>query len=473
MRPQSWALRKYEQLMKSNKQAKVPVSKLSLFAITWPIFVESALQMFLRTSDTFMLSKVSDNAVAAVGVANQIIMFAILMFNFVALGSAVVVSQYLGAGRKSEIGRLAGSSLALNFLFGVFISILVVAFSDPLLSLFNLDASLYDQAKIYLMIAGGGLVVQALLSAATAMIQSHGLTRHTMMVTIGMNILNIFGNYLVIYGPMGFPKLGVVGVAISTIIAQSIGLIVNLVLLRRAAEVHIRWSDLYQWSRVHIEKVLRVGVPSSAVSLSYSANQFVTTAFISSLGASALATKIYTQNMMFFVMILAVSLGRGGQIIVGQLVGAGKREETYKTVLRNLVRSQFITLAAVCLLVLFREPFIKLFTTDPDIISMGASLILLSFLLEPGRNFNVILERALQASGDARAAMMVSVLVTWCFSVPLTYILGIHMGYGLYGIWVAFIADEWLRGILLMIRWKSKAWQKKALVQLDSNGKTM
>ncbi|GAK40628.1 hypothetical protein TCA2_3118 [Paenibacillus sp. TCA20] len=459
--------------MKSNNNNVLPAARLTLFAITWPIFIESALQMLLRTSDTFMLSRVSDDAVAAVGVANQIIMFAVLMFNFVALGSAVVISQYLGAGKKSEIGRLAGSSLALNFLFGIVVSIAVIVFSGPLLRLFNLDPVLFEQAQSYLMIAGGGLVIQALLSAATAMIQSHGLTRQTMVVSIFMNILNICGNYLVIFGPFGFPKLGIVGVAISTIIAQCAGLIINLILLRRTAEVRIQWTDLLHWRRDHIEKVLRVGVPSSAVSLSYSTNQFVTTAFISMLGASALTTKIYTQNIMFFVMILAVSLGRGGQIIVGQLVGAGKHEATYSTVLRNLIRSQFITLGAVSILVLFREPLIRLFTTDPDIIAMGASLLLLSFLLEPGRNFNVILERALQATGDAKAAMLVSILVTWCFSVPLTYILGIHLGYGLYGVWAAFIADEWLRGILLFIRWKSKAWQQKALVQAERNSEAL
>lgn len=158
---------------------------------------------------------------------------------------------------------------------------------------------------------------------------------------------------------------------------------------------------------------------------------------------------------------------------MGQLVGAGKYEATYSTVLRNLIRSQFITLGAVFILVLFREPLIQLFTADPDIITMGASLLLLSYLLEPGRNFNVILERALQATGDAKAAMLVSILVTWCFSVPLTYILGIHLGYGLYGIWAAFIADEWLRGILLFIRWKSKAWQQKALVHTNRNGEAL
>lgn len=437
---------------------------LSLFAITWPIFIEFALQMLMRTTDTFMLSRVSDDAVAAVGVSNQIIMFATLTFNFVAMGAAVVVSQYLGARQYREIGRIAGTALGINLLFGAAVSLLVVTFSGPLLGIFGLTHDLFADAQVYLYIAGGALFVQAVLMAVVAIIQSHGLTRQTMNVAIGMNVLNVIGNYLFIYGPLGFPKLGVTGVAISTAVSQLAGLCVNLILLRRAAGVAVRRSDLFRWKREHLMKVLRIGVPSSLINLSYNANQFVTTAFIASLGTMMLTTRIYTQNIMFIVMILCIALGRGMQIIVGHLVGAGQQEEAYRQVIRNFIRSVGLTLAGAAMIALFREPLIGLFTDSDEIVKLGASLLLLSFLLEPGRNLNIMFERSLQAAGDARFAALSSVLVMWLFSVPLTYLLGIHLGYGLYGIWTAFIIDEWVRGLILMFRWKSRAWQSKSLV---------
>ena len=391
-------------------------------------------------------------------------MFATLTFNFVAMGSAVVISQYLGARRYREIGRLVGSALGLNFLFGLFISGMVVLFSGPLLRIFGLEPALFEQAQIYLYIAGGALFIQALLLAAVATIQSHGLTRQTMIVSLGMNVLNIIGNYLFIYGALGFPKLGVTGVAMSTAACQLIGLLVNLYLLRHVAGVHVKRVYLVRWKREHVRKVLRIGIPTSLINLSYNANQFVTTAFISSLGAMMLTTRIYTQNIMFVVMILGISLGRGMQIIVGHLVGAGEQEEAYKQVLRNFGRSLVITLIGVTILSFFREPLIGLFTTSEEIVKLGATLLLFSFLLEPGRNMNIIFERSLQAAGDARFAMLSSGCIMWLFSVPLTYLLGIHLGYGLYGIWVAFIIDEWVRGLVLFVRWRSKAWQNKALV---------
>lgn len=442
--------------------------KLSLLAVTWPIFIEFGLQMLIRLTDTFMLSKVSDEAVAAVGVANQILMFGMLLFNFVAMGSAVVVAQYVGAGLQREVGRLTGSSLALNLLFGLFISSLVVVFSGDLLGLFGLEPELHALAQRYLLIAGGGLFIQAVMSAAVAIIQSHGLTRHTMLVALGMNIIHIFGNYLVIFGPFGFPKLGVTGVACSTVISQIIGMSVNLYLLRRAARVRFARIDLVRWKMEHVRKVLRIGVPTSLIHLSYNANQLVTTAFITSLGSLMLTTRIYTQNINFIIMVLCIALGRGMQIIVGHLVGAGKQEEAYRQVLRNFVRSVLVTLAAAAVIAALRVPLLDLFTDSEEIIRIGSTLLLLSFILEPGRNLNIMFERSLQAAGDARFAATSSVLIMWLFSLPLTYLLGIHMEYGLYGIWTAFILDEWVRGIVLFFRWRSKAWTSKALVSRDA-----
>jgi len=448
-------------------ESKIKVKKLSLYTIAWPIFIESALHMFLRTSDTFMLSRVSDEAVAAVGVANQLIMFSFIMMNFVAVGAAVVISQYLGAQKNDEIPKLVATAIPLNFLFGLLISILLVSFNTSLLGIFGLDEALLSQAKVYLFIVGGFIFLQAVMITVSAIIQAHGFTRDTMLVVVGMNLLNIALNYCFIYGAVGFPQLGVTGVAIATVISQILGLVVNLLILNRRVNVKLLWKDLVKWQRDHVVKILKVGVPSSASQLSYFGSQIVTTIFIASLGAELLTTRIYTQNILFFVTVLAISLGRALQIIVGHMVGAGDHEETYRTVFKNLVRSFVITLCAMTIITLFSKPLLSLFTDDPVIISLGATLLLMGFLLEPGRNFNVLLERSLQATGDARFTMGTSVIVIWIFSIPLIYFLGIHLGYGLIGIWVAFIADEWIRGFILFLRWKSKVWVQKALVKRD------
>jgi putative MATE family efflux protein len=443
------------------------VQDYQLFSITWPIFVELGLQMLIRTSDVFMLSKVSDDAVASVGVSNQIIMMTVMLFQCVAMGTGVVMSHFIGAQQTSEIGRLTGSVIGINFVFGSCVSLFIVLFSGRLLNVFSLEQHLVEMAESYLYITGGALVVQALYIVTVAIIQSHGLTRHTMLVTLGINVLKITGNYMFIFGPFGIPKLGVTGVAIATVISQTIGLIINFLILSKILAIKLHWDNILLWKRDHVTKILKIGIPSAGVTLSYQGSQFVITMFISSLGTTILTTKIYTQNIMMMVMVLGISIARGTQIIVGHLVGGHEQEKAYTQVLHSLLKSIGITLIGVCLLSLFRVPILEMFTDSSEIIKIGSALLLLGFLLEPGRNFNVILEKSLQASGDATFAMISAVLVTWLFSLPLTYILGIHFGYGLYGIWVAFIIDEWVRGIVLYFRWRSRSWKEKSLVNIQ------
>ena len=444
---------------------KKDVKKLSLFAITWPIFIETFLHMTLRTADTFMLSKVSDDAVAAVGVSNQIVMFLFFLFQVGATGAAVVVAQYLGAKKYNEIRSLAWNAITFNFLFGLVVSIIMICFSGFFLSFFQLEKELFDQARIFLVIVGGGLVLQALMLTLSSIIQAHGYTRDTMFVTVGMNIINIIGNYVLIFGVLGFPQLGVTGVAISTVFSQFIGLIVNFMILFKRVDIQLKFRDMIDWQKERFYKILGVGIPTAIGQLSYSMSQIVTTGFIVVLGPELLTTRIYTLNILFFIIIFSLSLGRGTQIIVGHLIGAGEFEKAYKEGMRNLKLSMLLALGAALLVALFREPLMGIFTDNPLIVYTGATLLIMGILLEPGRCFNIVLGQAIQAAGDARFVMMCSFFIIWLFSVPMYYLLGIYWGFGLIGIWIAFIADEWLRGLVLYRRWRSRVWEKKVLVK--------
>jgi putative MATE family efflux protein len=441
------------------------VKHLSIIAVTWPIFIESLLHMSLRTADTFMLSKVSDEAVASVGVANQLIMFMFFLFQFVATGTSVIVAQYLGAKKYDEIKKYTGNGILLNFIFGLFVATFLIVFSNQLLRLFELEPELLVEARTFLMIVGGALVFQAMSVTMSVIIQTHGFTKETMFVSGGMNIINIIGNYLFIYGALGFPQLGVPGVAISTAFSQFLALIAFGMVLYYRVNLKLSWNDFIDIQKERLKKVLSIGIPSSMTIISYSSSQIVTTSIITLLGTQMLATRIYTLNLLLFVMVLGISLGRGSQIITGHLIGAGEMEEAFKQGMRNVRWSIILALIMTVIIILVREPLLGLFTNDPAIIQMGGMLLIMGLLLEPGRCLNLVYGATLQAAGDARYMMIISIAVIWGFSVPMYYLLGIHFSLGLIGIWLAFIADEWVRGIALWARWKGRKWEKKALVE--------
>jgi putative MATE family efflux protein len=438
--------------------------KLTLRAITWPIFIELFLQTIMGSTDTIMLAHISDDAVAAVGVANQLVFFAILLFAFTSTGTAVLISQYLGAGMRLEAKQTAGISITINLFIGVVVSALMFIFQKPLLDLFKLEEHLASIGHSYLSIVGATLFLQALLVTVSSILRAYGYTRDAMFVSIIMNIIHLIGNALVIYGLLGLPVLGVEGVAISTAISRAIALGIAVYLMYKRLPMKVELKDYTNFDASKVKKILQIGVPAASEQLCYNTSQMAITAITALMGAAALTTRVYTWNIMTFILLFGLAMGQGTQILIGYRVGAGDFDGAYRQLLKSLKSSFIITIFIAIFVSLFRVPLMSIFTDNHEIIHIGSQLLLLCLILEPGRTFNLLVVNALRATGDATFSVKMGVLSMWVISVPIAYILGIHFGWGLYGVWVAFIVDEWLRGIVMYFRWRSRVWEKKVLV---------
>lgn len=439
--------------------------KLSLYAVTWPIFVDSVLRMLLGTVDVFMLSRISDKATGAVGLANEIIYFCILMFGFVGIGTSVAVSQYIGAGRAKEAGRISALAISMNLIFGILVSVVLVSFGESLLRLLNLNSEQIEIANHYLKIIGGFIWVEALSYAVSSVIRSSGNTKSVMYVTLGVNLLHIGGNYLLIFGNLGFPEWGVTGAAVSTVVSRLLGIVVLFILLYRRTAAPIQRKDYVTWNGSYARQIMSIGLPAAGEHLSWQSQYLMIISFVNMIGITALNTHVYVMNVSNYFMALAMAIGMGTEIIVGQMVGAGDMKAAYQRLMKSVRISFLLTIAVVGAAAVFRRELVGLFTEDPAIIAAGAGIFLLSIVLEPGRTFNLVIINALRAAGDARFPVLLGVISMWGVSVPLAYLLGVHFGIGLLGIWIAFTVDEWLRGVMMLLRWRSRVWEKKALVK--------
>lgn len=439
--------------------------KLSLFAVTWPIFIDSVLRMMLGTVDVFMLSRISDKATGAVGLANEIIYFCILMFGFVGIGTSVAVSQYIGARREQEASRISALAITLNLVFGILVSIVLVLCGEPLLRLMNLDPEQIGIASHYLRIIGGFIWIEALSYAVSSVIRASGHTKSVMYVTLGVNLIHVTGNYLLIFGNMGFPEWGVTGAAVSTVGSRLLGIVVLFILLYRRAPAPIRAKDFFTWNRSYAKQIMSVGLPAAGEHLAWQSQYLMIMSFVNMIGITALNTHVYVMNVSNYFMAIGMAIGAGTEIIIGQMVGAGEMKVAYRRLIRSVRISFMLTLAVVGMAVIFRHQLVGMFTEDPEIIALGASIFLISIVLEPGRTFNMVVINSLRAAGDARFPVLMGVISMWGIAVPLAYYLGVHLGIGLFGIWIAFVVDEWLRGLIMLLRWRSRAWEKKALVK--------
>jgi putative MATE family efflux protein len=438
--------------------------QITLRSITWPIFIELFLQTIMGSTDTIMLSHISDDVVAAVGVANQLVFFAILLFSFTATGTAVLISQYLGAGMRQDAKQASAISISINLVMGLIVSLLMVTFKGQLLQFFHLRSDIATIGYQYLSIVGGTLFLQALLITVSAILRSNGFTREAMFVSVMMNGIHLICNSIVIFGLFGFPVLGVKGVALSTAFSRSIALLIAFTFMYKRLPIKIKINDYVHFQLTNIRNILKIGIPAASEQISYNTSQMAMTAITALLGAAALSTRVYTWNIMSFIMLFGLAMGQGTQILIGYRVGAGDFEGAYRQLLKSLKYSFAITIVIAISVSIFRENLMSLFTDNKEIIHTGSQLLLLCLILEPGRTFNLVVINSLRATGDATFSVKMGVVSMWGIAVPLSYFLGIHVGLGLSGVWIAFIVDEWLRGIIMYFRWKSRAWEKKVLV---------
>ncbi len=437
---------------------------LSLFHLTWPIFLEVFLFMLMGLADTFMLSALSDNAVSGVGAANQYIHIAILILEVVGNGASIVVSQYLGSRRYFEAAKISALAVTMNLCVGLIMSVVFFFGASRLMTMMNLKGEVLIYAQSYLVIIGSFIFLQAIINALAAVIRVHGWTKQTMYVSLGMNVLHVVLNYGLIFGNLGMPELGVKGAAISSVISRGLAVIVFLWLLYQVMEVRVKLEYYFTYSKEYVQKILNIGLPSAFEQVLYQFCQIIFLYYATYLGAETLAARQYAMNISMFTYLFAIAIGTGTAIIIGRNVGAGKKEEAYHQ-LWSSVRAAFIfTIIMVVAVTLFRTQLMSIFTDNPEIIAIGASVLVLSILLETGRTMNIVVINSLRASGDARFPVKIGFLSMVCMSVPLGYLLVFVLEWGLVGIWLAISADEWLRAIIVYFRWKSRKWERFALV---------
>lgn len=446
-------------------------NEFNLFHLTWPIFLELFLFMLMGSADTFMLSGVSDHAVSAVGVANQYIFIAILILEVIGNGVSIVVAQYIGSRKLFEAAKISAIGITINLMIGIALSLGFALFGKRLLQVVNLQGDILNFAQTYLVIVGGGLFLQAIINTLSSIIRAYGFTKQTMLISLGMNLIHLVGNYLLIFGHMGFPKMGIAGAAISTIISRGIVLIIFFWLLYRLMEVKIEFRNYFNLAKVHIQKILKIGIPSALEQVTYHTCQLVFLYYVTFLGAAALASRQYAMNISMFIFLFSSAIGMGTAIITGRLVGANLKEEAYYRVWKSLKWGLFLTVLVDILAIMFREPLIGIFTKDSEIIRLTSQIILLSIFLETGRTFNLVLINSLRAAGDAKFTLYMGLISMVGMSLPLGYLLVFQLHLGLVGIWLAIAADEWTRGVIMFLRWRSRAWEKQSLI--DQSGKPM
>lgn len=437
--------------------------RLGLYTLAWPIFIEQLLRLLMNYVSVFMLGHYSAEAVAATGVASQILAISVIFYGFLSVGMQIVVAQLLGAKKFHRVSYVITNGLVVALIIGVLMSVVFVCLGDDFLRALGLSEQLVTVGTPFIQIIGGSSLFIALYSSILPVLRTHGYVRQAMGVPIVVSVINVILNYIFLYGPLSFLDTGVTGVGIATSIANIVGMVLSVWLLKKCLGYRFHWQKRKQCSRKMLGTILQYGLPSAGENLSYAGSQLVVTAIIALMGTEALTTKIYASSISQFVALFALAIGQASQIIIGRAIGARELDTAWRQGIRSWRLGMLIAFGVSVLLALFARPVMALFTPDTAVIELARILFFYSVFLELGRATNMIVISALNATGDVRFPFICGIIVMWVVSLPFSYLLGISAGLGLVGVWLAYIIDEGVRALLMYRRWQSRVWTTKSL----------
>lgn len=445
--------------------SEVDARKISLFKLGWPVFVQCLLSLCLGYIDTLMISNYSSSAVGGLGNANQILTFLTLAFTVISSATGIVVAQYLGAKMREKLSEIYTVSIFFNLALSVGISLLIYFGCDAILTIMQVPTSMVPDAKLYLEIVGGYMFLQAMIDTFSQIFRNNGKTQIGMLIAVIMNVVNIVGNYLFLYGPLSYLEFGVRGVAISTTASRGVGLLMALIYFNAKIDGDVALKYLIPFPKATLGQLLKLGLPTAGENISYNIAQIIMLMFVNSFNSEVITNaKTFATILSNFAFLFSVSAATATAIVVGHAVGAGDYDFAFKKVLKTLKWSMVLSiLIAVCNYLL--APYtLGLFTKNQEIIALGQQVLFVCIFMEVGRTANLVVINSMRAAGDVKFPTYLGMASMWGIAVLFGYLFCIKLNMGIVGLWIAMAMDEITRGIVVTIRWIRGSWRNRSVV---------
>lgn len=429
------------------------------FNIAWPSAVESVLVGLVGVIDTMMVGTIGPEAIAAVGITNQpkLIFLAVIMS--LNVGVTAVVARKRGEEDAQGANGVLRQSILLSAAFSIVSTIVGVLFAQEIMEFAGAGADILDDATAYFKIIMLGMFFNSLSMTINAAQRGVGRTKIAMRTNLVANGLNVVFNYLLIGGNLGFPRLGVRGAAIATVIGLSVAFLMSVIsVLHHGQFLSLRAHGSWRFQGQTMRSLCKVGSSALIEQLCLRFGFFTYAKIVASLGTVAFATHQICMNILSISFSFGDGLSVAASSLVGQSLGAKRAD---MAIVYGKVCQRMALIIASVLMVCFlfgRRVIMMAFTNDEAVISQGAVIIILIGLICMIQMSQVVIMGCLRGAGDTRftaAVSLISVAVirpgsAWLFCYPLAL--------GLMGAWYSLCFDQIIRMVLSMVRFSGGNW---------------
>lgn len=432
-----------------------------LLRLAWPSLVENLLQTMLGVVDLIFVGQLGADAIAGVGLGNQLMFTLVVGFIGLSVGNQALVARAIGAGDKPDAQRIAKQALILAAALSLLVALLGYSMGDTVIGWMGATPAVTQLGGAFLRITSIFAVFLAIMTIGGGTLRGAGDTRTPMLITGTINLINIFLDYGLIFGNMGFPRLGAIGSAYATSTARAVGAILILyVLFKRGSIVKLNWRRGWAIRKSTIARILNIGWPSAAEQILFQLGFLAFSAIVVGLGTADLAAMQIAFNIAGFSILPAFAFGIAALTLVSSSLGAGDIQRA-QGVARQAVKSGVIwmSLMGVAFIVWRRELF-GLYTSDESVLVLGGMVMTFIALFQPLQAIAVVLGSVLRGAGDTRATMVITTIGVWIVRVGVGYLLGIRLGMGLFGVWLGWCADFTTRATLILLRYRAGKWKR-------------
>ncbi len=433
----------------------------NIIQLALPVLLENVLHMAVFIVDIIMVGRLGTTAVAAVGLAGALNFVITMIFCALNAGTTALVARDFGAKEKAEAQKVVGQSLLLAIILGLITSPFIFYFASDILILMSAEESVATLGSTYLKIVLSFLMLRLIILTGTAAFRGAGDTRTPMMITLVMNCANILFNWLLIFGIWIFPRMEVEGAAWATSIAYIIGAsLIFYKLLSKKSILPINLKSIIDINKSIIQRILRISLPATLDAFLTQIGYLFFIKIVAMLGTVALAAHQIAIRIEAISFMPGYALAIATATLVGQSIGAKKIELARLSMKRNCQIALMMMGFFAFIFLAFAKPMAKVFHPEQDVLALSAFCIMIAAIEQPALAIYMVYAGGLRGAGDTLSPMIVTIAGTLCFHLPVAYIFGIVLEWGLAGIWFGAALGWILRSIAVYVLFRSGRWKK-------------
>jgi putative MATE family efflux protein len=433
----------------------------NLLILSWPMAITQSLMTLGPTIDMIWVGKLGPLAIAAVGVSGVAVQLAQGAMMGLTAGMRAIIARFIGAKDMELANRVAQQAIVVSMIYSIIIAIVGVFYSEEIVSLVTKDADIISVGAAYLRIQFVGSATMNFRMMMDSIMQASGDAMNPMQIAIVFRIFHIILCPFMIFGWWIFPELGVRGAAYTSVISQSLGVVLGLrVLFGARSRLHLTFKG-FRFDLGIIWRIVRIGFPALISGIQRNLNQFILQRFLAPYGTIVLAAHTISQRLEMLIMMPAMAVGMGAGVLAGQNLGAKQPERAERSAWLGVGITEVFAILAGLVLFIWTTPVIRIFNNDPTLDETATQFLHIAIVGWLFIGFMFVLMNSLQGVGDTVPTMIISIITTWFITIPFAYFLPKWTNWGVIGIRWAMTASTVVGGVANIIYFRTGRWKTK------------